>query len=391
MQPADTTAALLRRLYASALCMDAGFFLVLAALPFKVIALGGGPLALGAVPAISSVTYILLTLIAGRQSDRVGRFGMSLWGCGCFAAFCGLAHASRQLGALALAMPLLGTGAALYWPAAQAAVGDLAGPAGLARAIGRFNVAWGLGKGAGFLLGGMLLAGPGFGAAFGAGAALVAASFLMLPRGRALPPAVRTAHRAASVDSAVPAATGAVFRRMAWLANFGAFGAAGVLNHQLPKWFAAAGWGEARFGGLLGAVFLTQAGAFLLLAGRVRFAWSVKRLLVPQIAAALAMAAVPLAPGWGALLAIAPLLGGAFGVCYAASIYYSLHTPAGRGRNAGIHESLIGAANFAVPLAAGAASRATGQLALPYPLAAAVMGVVVAAQATLSRRLPKGG
>ncbi|MHB8080279.1 MAG: MFS transporter [Candidatus Krumholzibacteriia bacterium] len=391
MNPASGNAALLRRLMVSAFFMDAGFFLVLAAIPYRVLALGGGPVALGLAPAISALTYIVLTRLAGRWSDTSGRFGMILWGTLAYAAFALLAGSVARLPLLLLAMPLLGVGNALYWPTVQAAVGDLAGPGGLAREIGRFNVAWSTGKSAGYLAGGLLLAATGFRAAFLTGAGLVALAFAVLLGAGAPAPAAPAADRAPPGGTDVPEATRRAFLSMGWWANFAAYGAGGVLGYQLPKWFAAAGWHERRFGLFLAAVFLGQTVAFALLAGRVRFTYSTRRLLLPQAAAALALAALPLAGSYGLLLAAAPLLGAAFGVCYAASIYYSLDTARGKGRNAGIHESLVGAGNFVVPLLGGAAARWSGSLAAPYVVAALVMAGALLAQGRLARGLVRSG
>ncbi len=390
MGPSSGNAALLRRMMVSAFFMDAGFFLVLAAIPYRVLALGGGPVALGLAPAVSSLTYIVATRLAGRWSDSSGRFGMILWGTIAYAAFALLAGGVARLPLLLLAMPLLGIGNALYWPTVQAAVGDLAGPGGLAREIGRFNVAWSAGKTVGYLAGGLLLAAAGFRAAFLTGAGLVALAFVAL-LGAGSPE--RTGEGPAGAvpsGSPVPERTRRAFLRMGWWANFAAYGAGGVLGHQLPKWFDAVGWRETRFGLFLAAVFLGQTVAFALLAGRVRFTYSVRRLLLPQAAAAVALAALPLAGGYGLLLAGAPLLGATFGVCYAASIFYSLDTVRGKGRNAGIHESLVGAGNFAVPLLGGATVRWTGSLAAPYLVAALVMAAALLAQGLLARRLARG-
>jgi len=69
--------SLLRKLFTSAFFMDAGFFLLVAAIPYKVLALGGGSLELGLTPTVSSLFYIVLTQLAGRGSDRWGRYRMA--------------------------------------------------------------------------------------------------------------------------------------------------------------------------------------------------------------------------------------------------------------------------------------------------------------------------
>ena len=50
----------LRGYYASAAAMDGGFFLIMTAMPFKVLALGGGAVELGLVPAIGAIAYVIV-------------------------------------------------------------------------------------------------------------------------------------------------------------------------------------------------------------------------------------------------------------------------------------------------------------------------------------------
>ncbi len=371
--PAPTSA--LRRLLVSSFCMDAGYFMILAALPYKVLALGGGPLELGAVPAVGSIVYIVMTQLAGTWSDRVGRARLTAGGCLSLALAALMAWRAPSLALLTAAMPLLGLGSGLYWPPIQAGVGDMSVGGGLGRNTGGFNTAWCLGKAFGYLTGGLLLATFDFGVAFLSGIGLVVAAFVALPR--SAEPAASARDRSSSDGTAAaddtPEATRSAFRRMAWLANFAAYGATGVLNHQLPKWFETLGWGEGRFGIFLSAAFLSQAIGFALLAGRIRFAYSLPRLLLPQVGACLAMAALPALRSYGVLLVLAPILGASFAASYSGSIFYSLHTARGKGRNAGIHESLVGAGTFLLPLVGGAGVRLGGRLELPYLLSAAVI------------------
>lgn len=418
MGPAPAPDRLLRRLHVAAFGMDAAAFLLLAAVPYKILALGGTSLELGAIPAVSAVTYIAVTLLAGRWSDRIGRARLAQAGGVTLLLFVPLAVGARSLTALAAAMPWLGLSTALFWPPAQAAVGDLAGGAGgLARGIGRFNVAWCLGKACGYFCGGLLLARWSPDAAFAAGGALGALALLGLPR--TLPAPVEGATAAAAAGAAATVAAGVTattaagaaaargpaplalsaslppprvrerYRRLAWLANFAAYGAAGVLNHQLPKWFAARGWSEGWFGLFVGATFLSQAACFALLAARVRFSYSLPRLLLPQAGAAVAMALLPLLPSWLSLLALAPVLGVSFGLSYTASLYASLDAPSGKGRNAGIHESLVGAGTFLLPLLGGAVARFGGWLAAPYLLSSAWILAALGLQLAWWRRRPR--
>jgi len=387
----------LRRFYASAFCMDGAFFLILAAIPFKVLDLGGGPVALGLVPAIGSLTYIIFTLLAGRWSDRVGRTWLCLTGNSTLILFAILAFQCHDLALLLLLMPLMGIGKALYWPVVQATVGDISGPAHLERNIGRFNVAWSLGKSFGFFATGLLLAEFGFRTTFLCGAGLVVLAFLFLPRGRieAIAEApgngenTRNAtvadSRATTLEKTISASRRRTFRYMAWTANLAAYGAAGVLSSHLPKWFTLNDWGEGRFGLFLALIFLVQTVTFLLLTGKIRYTYSTWRLWLPLALAGLTLFALPWFNSWGWYLVIAPILGVSFGISYAASIFYSLHTESGKGMNAGIHESLVGVGGFLPPLLGGLLARGSGWLGAPYLLAAAFIFLILAWQFRLWR------
>ncbi|MDP6418543.1 MAG: MFS transporter [Candidatus Krumholzibacteria bacterium] len=369
--------AVLRKLFASAFFMDAGFFLLVAALPYKVLDLGGGSLELGMMPTPSSLVYIVMTQLVGRWSDSFGRFRMSRYGALALIAFAALAFQADTYWKLLLLMPLFGFGASLFWPSIQAAIGDLS--AGNAKALvhntGRFNVAWGVGKALGYFSAGMLLAHYSFRATFLTAIGLIAASFLFTPKEEVSSEAVEP-EAAPGTDPS----RGDRFRKMAWLANFASFGASAVLANLLPEWFVNRGWPESRFGIFLGALFALQTAVFALLASRIRFADSVSRLLLPQLLAALAILSLPFLPGFFSLMLITPLIGFSFGVTYAASIYYSLHTESGKGKNAGIHESLIGASVFLFPLAGGMIVRLSGSLASPYLFMGSVMLMALALQ-----------
>jgi len=367
----------LRKLLASAFFLDAGFFLLVAAVPYKVLSLGGGALELGVTPTVSSVFYITLTHLAGRGSDRWGRYRMARYGALAMILFGALAYAAPHWARLLLVMPLLGLGAALYWPAIQAGVGDLSrGPRELERHTGRFNLAWSLGKSLGFLAAGLLLARYDFHATFLTAIGLIALSIFGLPR-REVEDAEEPAEEPSAAE--ITDARRQAFRRMAWMANALAFGAGAILTNFLPQIFEQRGWPESRFGLLLGLLYTLQTLVFLLLSGKVRFTYSLRRLLAPQILAAGALLAMPLLPGYWPLLALMPLLGLSFGVCYSASIYYSLDTDSGRGRNAGVHESLIGTGILLFPLLGGLLARLSGDTLLTLYMAGGVMlaGVIV--------------
>jgi MFS family permease len=395
--------AVLRRIQAAAFCMDGGFFLISTAVPFKVLELGGGPVALGLAPAVASLAYVAFTLLTGRWSDRGGRTWFCWAGNLSLVAFAVLAFQIRDLALLISALVLMSLGKALFWPVLQATLGDLSGPGELERNTAAFNVSWSSGKSLGFLAGGLLLARFGFQVTFLCGSALVVGSFLALPRPAVMQGAVAamqgTAARRGGTAAAmargtattgvadVSAALRTAFRRMAWLANLASYGTAGVLGYHLPDWFSRRGWDAGRFGLFLAVIFLVQTVVLGLLGRRVRFAFSARRLLAPQLLALLAAVLLPLLGSFLPVLLLAPLFGLAFGVTYAGSIYYSLHAREQRGRNAGIHEALVGAGGFLPPLLGGLVARWSGWLGAPYLLAAGFTLLALGCQAWIALRI----
>jgi MFS family permease len=379
--------------YRSAAAMDGGFFLIMVAMPYKVLALGGGALELGLVGAIGAVTYIVSAPLTGRWSDRANRTLLCLAGGSLLIAAAVLAWLVRRLDLLLALQLLVGFGKALYWPAVQATLGDLSPGTARVGALGRFNVAWSGGKTAGFLLGGLLLSCCGFRTVYLAGAAAVAAAFLLLPRGALVAAARQQTAEDDGSGRPAPANPPAAdpdrlrtFLAMSWTANAAAYGAFGILHFHLPQWFAHRGWDPGHYGWFLGAVLASQTAVFLLLGGRVRLVWSATRLWLPQVGGLAAVAVIPWLADFRWLLGIAPLIGLACGVSYAASIFYSLEAPAARGRNAGIHEGLIGAGGFLPPLAAGLMIRAGLALHAPYLLAGALLLGALVLQAAFFRR-----
>jgi MFS family permease len=375
----------LRGFFWSAAFMDGGFFLILTAMPFKVLDLGGGALELGLVAAIGAVSYIAAAPLAGRWSDRTDRRRLCLGGVLVVAVASLLAWWTRSLPVLLALQVLMGLGKSLYWPAVEATLADVTDAATRLPAISRLNVAWSTGKTLGFAAGGVLLARLGFHAVYLTGAAAVIMAFLLLPRRVG---GAQTGEDRAPGDEALDMtpAEATRWRHLGWVANTAAYGALGILTHHLPQWFAARGWPADRYGWYLALILASQTVVFLLIAGRRRVGWTRTRLWTPQLLGAAAVAAVPLLGGFGGVLATAPVFGLACGVCYTASIYFSLAVPTARGQHAGIHEALVGAGGFLPPLLAGLLVRLGAGLAAPYALAAALLVLGLGVQAALARR-----
>jgi len=362
----------LLRLAAVALCADLALYLIMTALPFRILALGGGPKALGLIPAMYAAPYALLVLFGGRLSDRVGRRPMIRTGA--LLAAAGAVVLSQPLGirATLACIPILSLGLSLLWPSVQAGFSELKTRRGLSNQVGLYNLSWSSGKGLGFLCGGLLLVSHGgrF-VCLAAGASYLAAA-IFVPE---LPPPANLDAAAEGELELPDDALRVAFRRAAWIANGLTFGIGATFNHHLPPILAGLGMGEHIFGWTLGLIFLVQTLSFVILARARSWHYRLNGLLVAQLATAALALSVPRLHGQWALLALAPLLGLGLGFAYQSSLYYSLHAPHGRGKFAGVHEASLGFASAALPLLGGLLASASGNTQAPFMAAAAAVAI----------------
>jgi MFS family permease len=399
------------RLFAASAAADFAHYLIHTAVAFKALRLGADPLQLGALAAASTGAYALLVGLSGRASDRVPRVTLARASCiGVAAACLGLTLAGR-VERMLLCMPLLGGSVAFFWPCVQASIADRSDAASLGRNLGRFNLSWSSGKGTGFLLGGVLVSLAGAETVLTLGCVAVAAIFFILPPPRAAADTgpiaalhstpARDGNATAAVTqagveadaAAALAPTGAadvgaravVFRRLAWLANGAAYGVVATLTYHYPRMVESHGWSARAFGLFLGGIYFTEMLAFAWLLRHSDW-WRFRRasLFVPQLLIAAGVAALPLADA-PRLAVTALVFGFGLATCYAASIEYSLLVHEARGRNAGVHETLIGIGSMVVPLAGGLLARAMGVAWAPYLVAAAAVLASLASQEILFR------
>lgn len=384
-------------------------YLVFTAVPFKALSYGADPLEMGLLAAASPATYSLLALLFGRWSDRVPRLLLARASCaGVVLACIGLTLAGSIL-QLIVCIPLVGGSLALFWPSVQASIGDRSSIDELDRNLGRFNLAWSLGKGTGFLLGGWIVSSFGVASAFTLASVMALAIFLLLPQPtRAGPVDALLDGMSGDEEASPPVASWLVdapaagaplvppeapeldvraprFRSMAWAANASAFGLAATLVYHYPRIVQAQDWSARTFGVFLGFVYLLQTLTFALLM-RYPTAWRFRRgrLYAVQMVMAAAVLSLPFVDRMR-LFASALAFGVALGLCYYSSIYYSLHTHARRGHNAGVHEALIGFGSMLVPLAGGFVARQFGAAWIPFAVASAAVGISLLLQETFFR------
>ncbi len=340
---------------------------------------------MGMLAAVSGVVYIFTALRAGPLSDRVGRGRMARAGLVLFALFCVLAWWARSVTGFIALGAVNGFAMALVWPGLQASIGDASTADDLERNLGAFSLSWSAGKTAGFLASALAYGELGLDALILCGALSLLLAPL-LPGGRSerhadAPPLVRDDHH--------PPALRAAHLRVGWFANFAGYGMGSTMVYLYPKLVVAAGRPEREHGFVLGAVFLAQTVGFWLFgryAGwRYRFA---------PVACWLGIgAAALLVLGFRAPLPVAIpaglVLGLALGQAYMASVYYSVHSEKDRGARAGIHEAIIGAGDFGIPLLGGYVAYRSDWIPASYLLAAAVAGLAILAAGRAVRGAPR--
>src|SRR5436190_1860603 len=237
----------------------------------------------------------------------------------------------------------------IYWPSIQGAVGAESESSKVEKAIGWFNVSWSVGKTLGFVVAGWLVTTRGHGFALWLAAGAAVPILLLSPANRSV--RREGAHETGRSDTPT-------YRLISYVANFLAFGVGNVFSNQFYRYAEKTGLGgehpETLFGLVLGAMYGTQTLLFVVL--QRGSAWTFRRGLLygAQLLAGAAGVAVTFVSTDGALMAAAALVGVGLGFANASSIYYSLHGPADHGKFAGLHEAVLGAGSFLVPLAGGA-------------------------------------
>lgn len=369
----------------AAFIYDAFVFVFWTAVPVRAVRdFGASSTQLALLQAASTVPYVLNSLFIGSLADRWSKSLLARVGCVVAALACAWTAQAPSLAMLFVGVPLLGIGASVFWPPVQGGIGAESAPARMERALGTFNVMWSLGKAVGFAVAGKLLGD--FGHAWVLWVSALSAIAIVplypgdVPPSRAPMPEVAPEGRAA-------------FRTMAYVANFAAFGVGATLQNQFFKYLEASvpvrGLDlETYFGLFLGTVFLAQTAMFFFLQRGARWTYRRSLLYGAQLLAAAALAGSVLIRDPLLLLVVSPLVGVGIGFTYASSIYYSLHGPSDHGRFAGIHEAVLGAGSFVIPLAGGALADLSKDLRTPYWLAAAVCVAAVALQERIYRRSP---
>lgn len=336
----DRLALPAKRLILLSFVIDLGAACTLLAVQFKGIKLGASPVTLGTLFAANFLIYMIVCVISGHLSDRLGRRFMTVLAAAvCLIAWYGMALVQSVTGLLLLAV-LSGSGLALLWPPVEAWLADLSGhsPRLLNRNIGLFNIAWTAGLMIGPLFAGYLWDTQGEGVFMVAGTTALFCLLLAVFTPTA-PPADAHVAPPAHVDSALVTR----FLFMAWLAMVGCVFARGMVGGCFPNLGESLHYSKALVGKLQ---FMMAAGQFVaFLVTRMTRVWQYR--LAPlwislSVSAVAMLAALYAGSPW--VFAVAFFIAGAaLGVTYMAGITYALSSsPEGRGKRVGFHEGIMG-------------------------------------------------
>ena len=324
---------------------------------FNLIAqdLGATPFDLGMLGCVWGGSYATFCFIVGHSSHRLPLRGTMTAAIGCFLAAVSIAHLAREPWHLCFCTFLSGLGCAMFWPLFEQLLHD-ADAAAHASKMTRFNMGWTSGLAAGMAASGFLKEMGSAVAinAIAASAAVLGVYFAWATRRgleRSSEVVVDTAD--ATPKPEAPMAVAAHFLWMAWLANVMLYAAYGSVSSIFPKLARELAYPDRAIGLLLSLIVAGQAAAFWPLCRSSWWHYRLAPLLATQLVNMGALALIALSNSYVGFGVAMLLLGLGRAMTYASSLHYSLADPAKRGRNAGIHEMLIGVAMVTGPLLGG--------------------------------------
>jgi predicted MFS family arabinose efflux permease len=313
--------------------------------------------------ALNGAVYAVMSLSAGKFAERFGYFKALKVGFGVMMVALFTASFLHSAVAHAALMIVAVTGMCFTWPTLEALVSENETPAGIQRMVGIYNVVW-AGTGAlAYFTGGAMLEKFGLSSLFYVPVAIQFGQLCLtfwLERGARqhaeTPVAPGAASARVEMEFAVqPAAVARTFLRMAWLTNPFAYIAINTLVAVMPGVAGGLGLSTMAAGFCCSIWCFARLGAFFLLwfwnGWHFRFGW----LLSAYLGLVSSFAVIMIVPRLWSLLLAQVVLGGALGLIYYSSLYYSMHGSESKGEHGGIHEAAIGLGNFAGP-ALGAAS-----------------------------------
>jgi predicted MFS family arabinose efflux permease len=332
-----------------------------------------------AFAALLGLIYTFAAWQGGKFAHRFGYFTALKIGFGLMVA--GLAVSSQMNSASGVILAALVTNVSqcLIWPTLEALVSESETPAGVPRAVGIYNIVWALTNALAFFIGGTLVVKFGFKSIF------YLPLFVVLSQLALMFWLQKYANEAARASTGKQTATpppdpdrpsparAKTFLRMSWLANPFAYIAINTLIAVTPG-LAAKFHVSPMFAGFVWSLWcFVRLGAFVVLwrwtDWHYRFRWLAASFAVLIVS----FAAILLSPNLALLIVAQIFFGGAIGLIYYSSLFYSMDGGSAKSEHGGIHEAAIGLGNCVGPALGAAALEFLPQYANSGAMAVSVL------------------
>jgi len=298
------------------------------------------------------------------------------------AVIAGLAVGSHlgSVSGVILAATVTNIGMCCIWPTLEALVSESEPPAGVPRAVGIYNIVWAVTNALAFFIGGTLVEKFGY-----------QKSIFYLPLAMVLAQlaltfwlqnhANETARAAAGEPIAAPLpdpnrpspARAKTFLRMSWLANPFAYIAINTLIAVTPG-LAAKFHVSPMFAGFVWSLWcFIRLGAFVVLWRWTDWHYRFRWLAASFAVLILSFATILLSPSLVVLIVAQIFFGGAIGLIYYSSLFYSMDGGSAKSEHGGIHEAAIGLGNCVGPAIGAAALQWVPQYADSGAIAVSVL------------------
>lgn len=351
---------------------------VVTATPWRVMDLGGGPVAVGLVGGLQMGVYAAALLGAGRLADWAGNRRLARLA----TLLTALATAGMALaGSIPALLVLVGINAAMpsmFWPPVLGWLSTGQESSGLNRRLGLFNLCWPSALVVGNLCGGAL-----FQAAYwlpflvASGASLTALGCVSRVR--------ITGGGGGPEPGEDPPATPPrlrIFRAMARAALITGWMGLGALRYPMATFLKSLGRGADVHGAIGGGISLAMLCALWTLGRSPRWHYRLGPFWGAQLVTAGLLAAVALAPGPLVVAALAVPAALCLSIVYASHQYYGLSSGRSRAGSAAVHELVLAGGFVTGAWGGGWVADVLGVRA-PFPLAGAAIGTSVLLQLLL--------
>jgi len=327
--------------------------------------------------ALIGLVYTIASWQAGKLAGRFGYFNALKFGFGLMAVGLSAGLLLHTVGAKIVTACVTNIGMCFIWPTIEALVSEGDTPEHVPNAVGLYNITWAATNAAAFFIGGTLIEKFGFQSIYYLPLAFALGQFglvFWLEKIHAdLPPAPAEI-MAPPPDPGRPSpARAKVFLRMAWLSNPFAYVAINTLLAVLPGIAARFELSPMIAGFACSLWCFVRLGAFVILwrwtGWHYRFRW----LSASFAVLILSFATILLSPNLAVLIIAQILFGGAIGLIYYSSLFYSMDASETKSEHGGIHEAAIGAGNCVGPAVGAAALQFLPQFANSGAIAVSVL------------------